>query len=69
MGKGRFKGQLPDEMLAFFQRAGKAGGKLSAAARMEKLTPERRSEIARNAVAARIMKAAKKKAAAKKGAH
>ncbi len=68
MGKGRFKGQIPDEMLAFFQRAGKAGGKLSAAARMEKLTPEQRSEIARNAVAARIAKAGTKKKATRKAA-
>jgi hypothetical protein len=48
--------KLPPEALEFFRRQGAKGGKLSAAARMKKLTPEQRSEIARNAVAAREAK-------------
>ncbi|MGE5644793.1 MAG: hypothetical protein ACM336_03270 [Acidobacteriota bacterium] len=39
--------------LAFFKRMGKTGGRKSGAARMEKLTAEQRSEIARKAAAAR----------------
>ena len=49
------------EAQEFFRKQGARGGKLSAAARMEKLTPEQRSEIARKAVAAREAK--RKKAA------
>jgi hypothetical protein len=45
--------KLPPEALEFFRKQGAKGGKLSAAARMEKLTPERRSEIAKLAVKAR----------------
>lgn len=44
---------------------GRKGGKLSGKARMEKLTPEQRSEIARKAAAASA-KVRSKKAAAKK---
>jgi hypothetical protein len=70
MGKGRFKGQLPDELVAFFRNAGKKGGKLSAAARMEKLTPEQRSAIAKKASAAaaekRSQAAAERKAKERK---
>jgi hypothetical protein len=55
--------KLPAQMLEFFREQGAKGGKLSAEARMKKLTPEKRSEIARNAVAARE---AKRKAAEKK---
>jgi hypothetical protein len=40
---------------------GRLGGLKSAAGRMKKLTPEQRSEIARNAVLARWKRAAKKK--------
>jgi hypothetical protein len=39
--------------MAFFKRMGKKGGQKSGAARLEKLTPERRSEIAHKAAAAR----------------
>ena len=48
--------------MEFFREQGAKGGKLSAEARMRKLTPEQRSEIARKAVAAREAKrgAAKK---------
>ena len=54
---------LPKEALEFFRDQGRKGGKLSAAARMEKLTAEQRSAIAKKAVAARE---AKRKAASKK---
>ena len=40
---------------------GRAGGKKSAKARMEKLTPEQRQEIARKAVQTRWAKAKKQK--------
>jgi general stress protein YciG len=39
--------------MEFFRKMGKKGGKKSGAARLEKLTPEQRSEIARKAAAAR----------------
>lgn len=48
--------KMPAEMLEYFRKQGAKGGKLSAEARMRKLTPEQRSEIARNAVAAREAK-------------
>jgi hypothetical protein len=41
--------KLPEDVLQYFRKQGRKGGKLSAPARMEKLTPEQRSEIARNA--------------------
>jgi len=52
------KAKLPPAALDFFREQGRKGGKLSSAARMEKLTPERRSEIAKKAVAAREAKRA-----------
>jgi hypothetical protein len=56
--------RIPPDVLEFFREQGAKGGKLSAEARMRKLTPEQRSEIARKAVAAREVKrrAAKKSA-------
>jgi hypothetical protein len=48
--------RIPAEALEFFRKQGAKGGKLSAEARMRKLTPEQRSEIARKAVAAREAK-------------
>lgn len=54
------KKTLPPEVLDFFRKEGAKGGKLSGKARMEKLTPEQRSEIAKNAVAAREAKRSKK---------
>jgi hypothetical protein len=54
--------ELSPEALEFFRRNGARGGKLGAKARMEKLTPEQRSEIARNAVAGREAKRAAKRA-------
>lgn len=52
------------ELSKYFSRLGKRGGKKSGAARLEKLTPEKRSEVARTAATARWTKAkaAKKKA-------
>jgi len=41
------KPPIPPEALEFFRKQGAKGGKKSAKARMEKLTPEQRSEIAR----------------------
>jgi hypothetical protein len=52
---------LSTEALEFFRTQGRKGGKLSRAARMEKLTPEQRSEIAKKAVAAREAKRKKSK--------
>ena len=50
------KQKLPEDIRAFFVKMGAKGGRMSAEARMEKLTPERRREIARNAIAARWAK-------------
>jgi len=58
---------LPDNVRAYFQRQGKIG----AAKRQELLTPERRSEIARQAATARwgnsLNKTSAKKSQTKKG--
>jgi hypothetical protein len=48
--------KIPAETLEYFRKQGAKGGKLSADARMKKLTPEQRSKIAKNAVAAREAK-------------
>jgi hypothetical protein len=45
--------RLPADIKEYFRKEGSKGGKLSGAARMEKLTPEQRSEIAKKAAAAR----------------
>lgn len=55
------KRKLPEAALEFFREQGRKGGKLSGAARMEKLTAAQRSEIAKNAVAAREAKRRGKK--------
>jgi hypothetical protein len=47
------RSKLSAEALEFFRRAGSKGGKLGTKARMAKLTPEQRSEIAKKAAAAR----------------
>jgi general stress protein YciG len=60
------KAKLPAGALEFFREQGRKGGKLSGAARMAKLTPERRSEIAKKASAA-AAKARSKKARKKAG--
>jgi hypothetical protein len=52
---------LPDDAMEFFRKQGAKGGKMGAKARMEKVSPERRSEIAKKAVAAREAKRKKKK--------
>jgi hypothetical protein len=59
------KPKLPDNIRAFFVTMGAEGGKIGGKARAEKLSPERRSEIARNAVAARWEGERKKKAGRK----
>ena len=41
--------KLSKDALEFFREQGRKGGKKGAKARMEKLTPEQRSEIARKA--------------------
>jgi len=48
--------KLPPAVREYFKAEGAKGGKLSAAARLKKLTPEQRSEIARKAAAARWQK-------------
>jgi hypothetical protein len=68
MMKGRLKGRYPEDVVEFFRTQGKKGGKLSGKARLEKLTPEQRSAIAKKAAKAsakvRTAKAKRKKAAA-----
>ena len=53
--------KIPKEALEFFKKQGAKGGKKSGQARMEKLTPEKRSEIAKKAAAARWGKKGKGK--------
>jgi hypothetical protein len=61
----KFKLKLTERERAFFRKAGRQGGLLSAAARLEKLTPEERSAIATKAsMAAKAARAARKKEAA-----
>ena len=50
--------RLPADIRAYFVRMGRTGGKLGGKIRAEKLSPERRKEIARNAIAARWAKRA-----------
>ncbi len=45
------------DLSEYMSKIGREGGKKSGKARIEKLTPEQRSEIARNAVQARWAKA------------
>jgi hypothetical protein len=45
--------KIPKAVMEFFRKQGARGGKLSAAARMEKLTPEQRRKVAQKAAAAR----------------
>ncbi len=62
--------KIPEDVLEFFRKQGARGGKKGHAARMEKLTPEQRSVIAKKAAAAsakvRSARAKKKTAVAKK---
>jgi hypothetical protein len=52
------KPKMPPEIRAYFVRMGKIGGKIGGKARAQNLTPERRREIAQNAIAARWKKRA-----------
>jgi hypothetical protein len=45
--------RLSKEALEYFREQGRRGGRRSGKARLEKLTPEQRSEIARKAAIAR----------------
>lgn len=47
------RGKLSAEAREFFRKAGSKGGKLGAKARMEKLTADQRSQVAKKAAAAR----------------
>ena len=58
--------KLSLEALEYFRKQGAKGGKLGVKARMEKLSPERRSEIAKKAVAAREAKRKREKKAGTK---
>jgi hypothetical protein len=53
------KTKLPKDVRDFFVEQGSLGGKIGGKKRMDRLTPEQRSELARKAVAARIKKAAR----------
>jgi hypothetical protein len=48
--------RLPEDIRDYFVRMGQIGGRKGVAARMEKVSPERRREIAQNAIAARWAK-------------
>jgi hypothetical protein len=61
------KDAIPAEVLEYFREQGAKGGKLSGKARMRKLTPERRSAIAKKAAAESAVVRSKKAAAKKKG--
>jgi len=52
MGRKR----IPEDIRQYFVKMGRIGGKRGAQARMDKITPERRKEIAKNAIAARWAK-------------
>lgn len=52
--------KLPKDVRDFFVQQGSLGGKIGGKKRMDELTPEQRSELARKAVAARIKKAAQR---------
>jgi hypothetical protein len=48
--------KLPADVRAYFVRMGSTGGKIGGKLRAEKLSPERRREIAQKAIAARWAK-------------
>jgi hypothetical protein len=58
-GSGMPKRKLPPEIHAYFVMIGKRGGMKGGKARAEKLSPERRKEIAQKAIATRWEKAKK----------
>jgi hypothetical protein len=45
--------RIPEDIREYFRKMGQIGGKAGVAARMEKVSPERRKEIAQKAIAAR----------------
>jgi len=49
--------KMPPEVLQFFKEQGAKGGKKGGKLRLKKISPARRSEIARKAAAARWKKA------------
>jgi hypothetical protein len=49
--------KLPEDIRDYFVRMGRLGGQKGVAARMAKLSPERRREIAQKAISARWAKA------------
>jgi hypothetical protein len=50
------KKRLPADIKAYFVKMGAQGGRIGGRRRAEALSPERRQEIARNAIAARWAK-------------
>ena len=52
--------KLNPEAMEYFRKQGARGGRIGAKRRMEKLTQEQRSQIARNAVAVREQKRAER---------
>jgi hypothetical protein len=48
--------RLPADIRKYFAEMGRIGGQKGVAARMEKVSPERRKEIAQKAIAARWAK-------------
>ena len=57
------KKKMPDDVMDYFRKQGRKGGKIGGKARAEALTPERRSEIAKKAA---VASAKARKAKAKK---
>ena len=53
--------KIPPELSAYLSKLGKKGGKKGGPARAAAMTPEQRSDSARNAVKARWAKARKEK--------
>ncbi|MGB6945852.1 MAG: hypothetical protein WBE37_25865 [Bryobacteraceae bacterium] len=49
--------KLPADIRKYFAEMGRIGGQMGVVARMEKVSPERRKEIAQKAIAARWAKA------------
>jgi hypothetical protein len=55
--------KLSAAVLEYFRKEGAKGGKIGGKMRLEKITPERRTEIAKQAAAARWAKKRKTKSA------
>jgi hypothetical protein len=56
------KKKMPEEVRAYFVEMGRQGGKIGGSVRASNMTPEQRTESARNAVLARWAKSKKKPA-------